>query len=320
MDKWAEVINDPSYRFDQVLPFYQRTPRFTPPDPSSGNINTPYNKSAFSVLGSPLHVSFPRYALPFSRWVNKGLTAMGIPEAQDFNSGTLMGHQFCTMTIRPFDETRSSSEAAFLLYDNHVEKMTIYQNTRVKKILFDSERRAIGVQATRWWDFNIRAKQEVIISAGAFQSPQLLMVSGIGPSSTLQEHNIPIVQDLPGVGQNMWDHVFFGPSYQVKVDTFTMLAQSSFWFAAQLASYTWFHTGMLTNPSADYLAFENIPFPWRPSFSKEAKRALAWFPDDWPEVKASQNRLHRKSPINEMIVPRRIRLCWKFFRSLRATA
>lgn len=222
--------------------------------------------------------------MPFSQWVNKGLTAMGIPESQDFNSGTLMGHQHCMMTIRPFDQTRSSSEAAFLLYDNHVEKMTIYQNTVVKKILFNDQKRATGVRATGWWDFNVNARKEVIISAGAFHSPQLLMVSGIGPINTLQEHNIPVIVNLPGVGQNMWDHVFFGPSYQVKVSTFTMLAQSTFWFAEQLASYSIFHTGMLTNPSTDYLAFEKIPSPWRSPLSIESEQDLSWFPDDWPEV------------------------------------
>ncbi|KAJ5762754.1 Dehydrogenase patE [Penicillium manginii] len=284
MDKWAEAVNDPSYRFDNVLPFYQKTARFTEPDPQSGNANTPYNKSAFWESGSPLHVSFPRYAMPFSRWVSKGLTAMGIPEAEDFNSGTLMGHQFTMMTIRPYDQTRSSSEAAFLLYDNHVEKMTIYQNTLAKRILFDKNRRAIGVRASQWWDFTVKARKEVIISAGAFQSPQLLMVSGIGPASTLREHDIPVIANIPGVGQNMWDHVFFGPSYQVKVNTFSMLAQSTFWFAEQLASYGIFHNGMLTNPSTDYLAFEKIPSPWRASLSAEAERDLSWFPDDWPEV------------------------------------
>lgn len=287
MDKWAEAVNDPSYRFDNVLPFYQKIARFTEPDPQSGNANTPYNKSAFWESGSPLHVSFPRYAMPFSRWVNKGLTAMGIPEAEDFNSGTLMGHQFTMMTIRPYDQTRSSSEAAFLLYDNHVEKMTIYQNTLAKRILFDEHRRAIGVRASQWWDFTVKARKEVIISAGAFQSPQLLMVSGIGPARTLQEHGIPVIANIPGVGQNMWDHVFFGPSYQVKVSTFSMLAQSTFWFAEQLASYGIFHNGMLTNPSTDYLAFEKIPSLWRAGLSVEAERDLSWFPDDWPEVEVS---------------------------------
>ncbi|KAJ5085125.1 Dehydrogenase patE [Penicillium argentinense] len=284
MDKWAEAVNDPSYKFDDVLPFYQKTAKFTEPDPQSGNADTPYNKSAFWNIGSPLHVSFPRYAMPFSRWVGKALTAMGLPEAEDFNSGRLSGHQFCTMTIRPFDESRCSSEAAFLQYDNHVGLMTIYQNTLAKKILFDNKKRATGIRANKYWDFTLTATKEVIISAGVFQSPQLLMVSGVGPAATLQEYGIPIISNLPGVGQNMWDHVFFGPSYQVKVSTFSMLAQSSFWFAAQLASYSFWRSGMLTNPSTDYLAFEKIPIPWRPSLSAEAEHELSWFPDDWPEV------------------------------------
>jgi choline dehydrogenase-like flavoprotein len=67
--------------------------------------------------------------------------------------------------------------------------------------------------------FDLLARREVIISAGAFQSPQMLMVSGVGPAGLLAEHEIPLVADRPGVGQNMHDHVLFGVSYGVDVDT-----------------------------------------------------------------------------------------------------
>jgi choline dehydrogenase len=59
----------------------------------------------------------------------------------------------------------------------------------------------------------------LILSAGAFQSPQLLMVSGIGPKATLEAHNIPVLHDNPNVGQNMVDHVWFGPAVRVKLET-----------------------------------------------------------------------------------------------------
>lgn len=56
-------------------------------------------------------------------------------------------------------------------------------------------------------DYVLSARKEVILSTGAFQSPQLLMVSGVGRRDTLQEYDIPLIANLPGVGQNMWDHV-----------------------------------------------------------------------------------------------------------------
>ena len=72
----------------------------------------------------------------------------------------------------------------------------------------------------------LSATKEVIISAGAFQSPQLLMVSGIGPSEQLEAHGIDVIANRPGVGQNMWDHPFLAPTYRVQVTTFTKFANN----------------------------------------------------------------------------------------------
>jgi choline dehydrogenase-like flavoprotein len=98
-----------------------------------------------------------------------------------------------------------------------------------KKILF-SGTTATGVSVLSVGNTTLvkmNARKEVILSAGAFQSPQLLMVSGVGPASTLKKLNIPVVAKLPGVGQGMQDHVFFGPSYRVNVPTLTEQANVS---------------------------------------------------------------------------------------------
>jgi choline dehydrogenase-like flavoprotein len=96
-----------------------------------------------------------------------------------------------------------------------------------KKILF-AKTKATGVQVlSKGATTNLQAKREVIVSAGAFQSPQLLMVSGVGPKRALSKLNIPVVVDRPGVGQGMQDHVFFGPSYRVNLPTITRLATVS---------------------------------------------------------------------------------------------
>ncbi|KAF5865218.1 hypothetical protein ETB97_004798 [Aspergillus alliaceus] len=90
-----------------------------------------------------------------------------------------------------------------------------------KRILFDQKRATGVVVSTTGSKYELSATHEVVISSGAFQSPQLLMVSGIGPTVILQEHGIVVVVvGLPGVGQNLWDQVFFGPTYQVDVETF----------------------------------------------------------------------------------------------------
>lgn len=244
--------------------------------------------------GEPLQVSYPHYAMPFSASAGNGFTAIGINETQDFNSGSLMGHQYCSMTIRSYDQSRSSSESAFLHPPPALANLIIYDWSLAKNILFNEHKQAIGITVKRrwgFWDYDITlgAMREVIVSAGAFQSPQLLMVSGIGPAETLREHSIQPIVDLPGVGQNMWDHVFFGPSYQVNVDTFTKMRQNPLYFAKQLATYFVLRNGLLTNPSTDYIAFENLPANSRTEFSSDNEKDLSWFPDDWPEVEASRS-------------------------------
>lgn len=290
MSKWAELVDDQSYQFDNVLPFYQKTVSFSPPDARPSNVRTLYNPSAFSKSGQPLQVSYPLFPMPLSTTSGPAFTEVGIKEAQDFNSGTVMGHQFCSMTIRPGDWSRSSSESAFFHASQGLQDLTVYQKTLAKKILFNKHNRAIGVQVRRTFDFTLKASREVIVSAGAFQFPQLLMVSGIGPTEILHDHNISVLVDRPGVGQNMWDHIFFGPSYPVSVDTFTRMTQNPWHFLTQVFNYYIFKRGILTNPSTDYLAFEKLPTELRSSLSNQNEEDLSWFPEDWPELEVSSRK------------------------------
>ncbi|CAL5867166.1 uncharacterized protein PFLUO_LOCUS1378 [Penicillium psychrofluorescens] len=285
MARWAELVDDPSYLFENVLPFYKKTIAFTPPDGYRfGNATVPYNHSSYDNTGQPVEVSYPRYAMPFSTWVSGGLQEIGLNETQDFNDGKLMGHQFCVMTIRESDQTRSSSESGFLRGSLGYTTLSVYQTTLAKKILFDAQKRAVGVEVEQQDRFTLTAIKEVIVSAGAFQSPQLLMVSGIGPAATLQSHGINVIADLPGVGQNMWDHTLFGPSYRVAVDTFTKLSANPWYYGYQITTWTTLRTGVLTNPSTDYIGFEKLPLSSRTGFSAVNEHDLAWFPADWPEI------------------------------------
>ncbi|KAL8709487.1 MAG: hypothetical protein Q9220_005729 [cf. Caloplaca sp. 1 TL-2023] len=85
------------------------------------------------------------------------------------------------------------------------EPQPVYKSTLAKKILFDSSKQAIGVQVNSGgFEYQIKAYKEVIVSAGVFRSPQLLMVSGIGPQATLKEQGITVISDRAGVGQNMF--------------------------------------------------------------------------------------------------------------------
>lgn len=283
-------MNDSSYLFDNVLPYFKKTVSFSPPIGTRFANATPlFNATSFDHKGEPLQVSYPKYATPFSTWVKQGMSEVGIEEVEDFNSGSLMGHQYCAMTIQQADASRSSSESAFLQTGFKFGSWTVYQFAMAKKIIFDADHRATGVVVEQGNQFILSASREVILCAGAFQSPQLLMVSGVGPAEIIHAHGIDLVVDLPGVGQNMWDHVFFGPSYGVNVPTLGMLDNDLSLLLAQVELWLLGGNGILTNPSTDYIAFEKLPKASRSIFSPRNEQDLAWFPSDWPEVEVGRN-------------------------------
>lgn len=187
-------------------------------------------------------------------------------------------------TINPQNEHRSSSQTSFLDRAIRTTSLIVYTKTLAKKVLFDSNKTAIGVEVdTAGLSYTLTAKREVILSAGAFQSPQLLMVSGIGPQEILQQYNISVLADLRGVGQNMWDHLLFGSSYRVQVPTKSLLAYDPAYAAQAELDYINKQSGILTSPTGS-LAWEKIPPEYRRNFSQTTNASLALFPGDWPEV------------------------------------
>ncbi|KAF9882808.1 hypothetical protein FE257_005140 [Aspergillus nanangensis] len=268
MQRWADLVDDQSYTFDKVLPFYKKTIHFTPPSTRlrSRNATVPYNEDAFDKRGQPIQVSYPNYASPFATWGKLALQCGGINETKDFNSGSLFGSQYATHTIRPSDETRSSSDSA--LWQSSAFPITLYKKTLAKKIILDHQKRAVAVEAqTAFMKYTLKARREIVLAAGAFQSPQLLMLSGIGPKRAIAEIGIKVIADLPGVGQNLWDHVFFGPTYQVALETYTKLATRIFYLIRRWFEYIFFHTGPMTSTGLDYIGFEKLPDKYRSQFS-----------------------------------------------------
>jgi choline dehydrogenase-like flavoprotein len=107
------------------------------------------------------------------------------------------------------------------------------------------------------------------------------MVSGIGPASTLEAHTIPVCVDLPGVGQNMWDNIFFGATVSVNVVTHNNLADPAT-LGAAIEAYNSDRTGLLTNGGGDTQAYEKLP---NASLPASIRRDLdVAFPEDWPDV------------------------------------
>jgi choline dehydrogenase len=164
--------------------------------------------------------------MPFSPYISKALDALGFQRIAGANSGKLMGYTEITASLDPAAETRSSSETSFLQKAMAETTIQVYQSTLADKILFNGST-AVGVQVTSSGStYVLSATKEVIVSAGVvssmeiehllisstisyptcilqFRSPQLLMLSGIGPADILRALSIPVLVDLPGVGQNI---------------------------------------------------------------------------------------------------------------------
>jgi choline dehydrogenase len=279
--KWADAVGDDSYTFDNLMPYFKKSVKFTPPNTSlrASNATAEYNLEAFSPTGGPLQVTYANYAGPFSSWMELGMNAIGIPTVQDFNSGSLLGTQYCASTIRK-EMKRESSETSFLYDSQARSNLQIYTLTRAHKIIFNENKEATGVDIGL--GIVLKANKEVILCAGTFHSPQLLMLSGIGPKETLDRYNISVIADRPGVGQNMQDHVMFGITYRYNVETLTRLANDLIYTAAKFAvDYTLFRRGVFTSPVADFIAWEKAP---RNLLTSEAAAVLDEYPASWPDI------------------------------------
>ena len=292
MARWADVVGDPSYTWDSFLPFYLKSCNYTPFNPSLYNSTIlPQDPDVFDAAGGPLQVSFSNYADAFGTWAQRAFTGVGMHILNGLNAGVLNGSAYSTLTIDPRNGYRSSSESSFLqaALQNGTAPM-IYKNSLARKILFNGST-ATGVLVTTSGaygipdlNFTLTARKEVIVSAGTFQSPQLLMVSGIGPQATLQQYGIQVIRNLAGVGQNMWDHVLFGANRRVNVLTASASLNSPITAAKTAAQFRANGSGPLAAFGAGYYGWESLPQPYRSSLSSRALAALATFPSDWPEL------------------------------------
>ncbi|KAH7413985.1 hypothetical protein DE146DRAFT_731532 [Phaeosphaeria sp. MPI-PUGE-AT-0046c] len=293
--RWADTVDDQSYTLGNLTPYFNRAVTFTPPGQRSlNNITINYDASSFSNSGGPVQVGYGYWLSTWASYLEKAFKALGIQENTGFNNGKLLGYHYSQSTLRSRDQTRSSSVAyihAVRANSKTSQNLKVFTQTQALRILFDKSSarpKASGVEVAALLGlarYNISARREVIVSAGAFQSPQLLMLSGIGPTDELTKHGIDQIVSAPGVGQNMWDHVLFGPTYSVKFPTVGSLLLKPLILASALVEYVAKAMGPLTY-AADILGWEKLSklVGYRNKFSQTTLDALETFPDDWPEV------------------------------------
>lgn len=290
--EWARLVNDSSWTFEQWLPYFVKGIHYNNVSvtsnirfPNSTDIPLPADAAAYnSTGGGPVQTSYP-YSLPFSAWVQGSFRELEFPDQQDFISGHLLGSQYASVTVDPSTRMRSYSRSYLdLALASPRTNLQIYSHTLAKKVLFANGTRATGVRVVSGSGapYDLTAKSEVILSAGAFQSPQLLMVSGVGPRETLEKYNISVIADRPGVGQGMQDHLDFGPTYQINVQGLTAAYSEN--NANAIASYIANRTGIFTSPGVEYIGWEKVPTSLSTNFSTETLNDLSKVPSDWPDL------------------------------------
>ena len=293
MQRWADQVGDQSYTFENLLPFYKKSCRYTPPDQTLyHNSSNTQVSSAFSADGGPLQVSFSNAVDAFGTWARRALIALGMKQIDGLNSGELLGSAAATFTIDPRNAHRSSSESSFLRDSiSSGSGLVVYKNALAQKILFGSSKVAKGVKVstagtfgTAAINYTLNARKEVIVSAGALQSPLLLMVSGIGPCQHLAKFGISCIKDLPGVGQNMQDHPVFGVAHRVNVPTTSASKNNKTLAAVQSQQYLQHATGPLSIFGPGYYGWEKLPEPYRSNLHPSTRAALSNFSSDWPEI------------------------------------
>ena len=257
-DHWAALGNR-GWSWDDALPWFKRTEDYQ------------HGADAVHGAGGELRVEERRVSWEILDAWREAAQECGIPKIPEFNRGDNFGNAYFQVNQRR--GVRWSATKAFLRPVQHRPNLTVLTEALVQRIRFetrDGVKRATGVEvslpdATR----SVTARREVILAAGSIGSPQILQLSGVGPAALLQRHGIDIVHDLPGVGENLHDHLQVRLMYKVHgVTTLNQRANSLLGKAAMGLEYLLFKTGPLTMPPSQLGAFARSD-PSQPSANIE---------------------------------------------------
>ncbi len=200
-DRWAAQGAD-GWSWDDVFPYFLKAE-----DNARGS-------DSHHSVGGPLSVSDLRYKNPLSDVFLEAAGEMQLPSNRDFNGETQEGMGYYQVTQR--DGQRCSAARAYLHPAMDRPNVTVITDAHTERVTFEGKR-AAGVQFAHLGSKkSISAKREVILSAGAFQSPQILQLSGVGPAAHLRDHRIEVIADRAQVGENLQDHLDWAALYKAK--------------------------------------------------------------------------------------------------------
>lgn len=273
-------------RLENLSKYFEKSTTGSPPTKGKrlANASTPFDAADFA--GGPVQVGYPNWVSPSTTVFERALAGLGLKPIRGFNRGELLGYHYAQATVRTSDQTRSSSlEYIYDAMAKKLSKLKVFTEAHATRILFDGDRRATGVElVSRGLPYTLTARREVLVAAGVFHSPQLLMVSGIGPPETLGRFDIAVVSALAGVGQNLEDHAFIHATHKVTMPTAGRIVSSAAAVKQAVAQYVWTNDGPLASNNLELLGWEKLPEAYRGGFSPQTEADMSAFPHDWPEV------------------------------------
>ena len=241
-DNWAALGNE-GWSYKDVLPYFKK---------SEGN---EYYQDEFHGQDGPLGVSNLSVASSTNEMFITSCEQHGIPQNVDYNGADQTGCFMYQRTVK--NGERCSSAKAFLTPHLGRPNLTVITHALTEKVLF-KENKAIGVRYKKDKEsVDLYCNKEVVLSSGAFGSPQILMLSGVGPSKHLDEKGIACIHDLPGVGQNLQDHIDYVMTYRVASsdDTFGLSLKGGASMLKSMLEWKNKRSGKITSTLAESGAF-----------------------------------------------------------------
>lgn len=254
-DQWPD-----GWHWPEVFPYFLK---------SENNLDWDIATNGFhSLAAGPLDIERTPHITPLGHAFVESAHSLGYPILSDLNGPSQSGFAYPQTTNRK--GARCSTAKAFLYEAHKRPNLDIITFAMATKILFNADKRAIGVEFDHFkLSHTVFARQEIILSAGAINSAQLLLLSGVGPANDLRQLGIPLVSDLP-VGHNLQDHIYPG-GIHFTIDKPVSLNQKRIFTVKNLVSYFSKGLGPLASTGVDGLAFMSTPLQ-----SQDSR--------DWPDI------------------------------------
>ena len=240
-DGWRQLGCE-GWGWDDVRPYFMRAE------------NQERGAGEHHAVGGPLNVSDVTQTHEVSDAAMEACIQAGMPRNDDVNGADQEGATYYQLTVR--NGQRCSAAVAYLHPVMNRSNLRVETNALTTRVMFEGKT-AVGVEYLQGGERRkIRVKREVILCGGAVNSPQLLQLSGVGPGALLAEKGVPVVTDLPGVGENLQDHYVISMTWRLKAGTVSVneLTKGAR-FVGETFKYVFQRKGLLTLSAAHIAAF-----------------------------------------------------------------